>query len=107
MKMVKKAKMAKTNQIIEKETLLKVAKIARLNLSKEEIEEFLPQLNDVLEAFSTLKEFEAKETEPCIHPIEIFPILREDKNEKCFSQEDALSLTKHKKDGYFKGPKIV
>jgi len=34
-------------------------------------------------------------------------VLREDKEEKCLSQKEALSLTEHKKDGYFKGPKAV
>ncbi|HLD89218.1 MAG TPA: Asp-tRNA(Asn)/Glu-tRNA(Gln) amidotransferase subunit GatC [Candidatus Nanoarchaeia archaeon] len=102
------------NKIIERETLLKVAKVARLNLSEEEIKEFLPQLNDVLDAFSKLRDFDEEsgqathaEMKIGIHPTEIIENVREDRVEKSFSQEEALSLTKHKKDGYFKGPRVV
>jgi len=33
--------------------------------------------------------------------------MREDKEAKCLPQDEALSLTEHKKDGYFKGPKAL
>ena len=39
--------------------------------------------------------------------VELKNMLREDKEEKSFTQEEVLSLTEHKKDGYFKGPKAV
>ena len=42
-----------------------------------------------------------------MQPVELKNALREDIEEKCLSQEEALSLTEHKKDGYFKGPKAV
>jgi len=95
------------NQKIGKEFLLKVAENARLNLSNSEIKKFLPQLEEILKAFSKLDEIKNLKEEPSFQPLPLKNIFREDKTEKCLSQETALKNTKHKKDGYFKGPKVV
>ena len=44
---------------VDKRLLLKVAKNARLNLIQDEIREFLPQFEEILEAFSKLDELDA------------------------------------------------
>lgn len=92
---------------LDKELLQKVANNARLNLKESEIKEFLPQLKEILEAFSKLDKVNTSKTIPSFHPLEIKNVYREDKPEKSLSQEEALSLTKHKKNGYFKGPRAV
>ncbi len=94
-------------QAIDKKLLLGVAKNARLNLSEKEITEFLPQLSEILESFGKLDELDVSKEKPSFQPIATKNVFREDKVEKCLSQKDALSNTKHKKDGYFLGPKVV
>ena len=92
---------------IDQELLQKVAKNARLSLSEEEKKKFLPQLQEILKAFSVLDDLEVSKEKPSFQPIELKNVWREDKIEKCLSQEEALSNTKHRKDGYFKGPKVI
>ena len=92
---------------VDKELILKVAENARLRLSNKEVEEFLPQLQEILDAFSKLEKVDVKDIEPSFQPIKMSNVFREDKKENCLGQEDALSNTKHKKDGYFKGPRII
>ena len=92
---------------VDKELIKHVAETARLKLTDKEIEKFLPQLKEALEYFSKLNEVKTDNVKPSFQPVEIKNVLREDKEEKCLSQEDALSLTEHKKDGYFKGPRAV
>ena len=92
---------------IDKELIKHVAETARLKLTDKEIEKFLPQLKEALEYFSKLNEIKIGNIKPSFQPVEIKNVLREDKEEKCLSQEEALSLTEHKKDGYFKGPRVV
>jgi aspartyl-tRNA(Asn)/glutamyl-tRNA(Gln) amidotransferase subunit C len=92
---------------IDAELILKVAKNARLNLSEKEAREFVPQLQDVLDSFSKLDKLDVASSKPSFQPIELENVMREDKKGSCLSQEEALSNTQHKKDGYFKGPKIV
>lgn len=92
---------------VDKDLILKVAKNARLKLSEKEIEEFLPQLKEILENFESIKKVDTINIKEMFHPIEIKNNIREDKIETSLSQEKALSNTKHKKDGYFKGPRAL
>ena len=92
---------------IDRKLLEHVAELARLKLTEEEIKKFLPQLKEALEFFSQLQEVNTDNVKPSFQPVEIKNVMREDKEEKCLSQDDALSLTEHKKDGYFKGPRAV
>ena len=92
---------------LNKELIQKVAKNARINLTDAEIKEFLPQLKETLSSFETLQELNTEKVKPSFQPIEIKNILREDKQLPCKSQEEILSNTKLKKDGYFKGPKAL
>ncbi|HIH21494.1 MAG: Asp-tRNA(Asn)/Glu-tRNA(Gln) amidotransferase subunit GatC [Candidatus Diapherotrites archaeon] len=92
---------------VDKELILKVAKNARLNLSEEEVKKFLPQLQEILEAFSKIDELNVEKAKPSFQPLEQKNVWRKDAVKECLSQEEALSLTKHKKNGYFKGPRVV
>lgn len=91
---------------INKELIQKVAKLSRLELSEQEIKEFLPQIKEVLEAFSKLQQAQVNNLEPSFQPIEVKNIVREDKIGQCLTQEQALQNTIHKKEGYFKGPRV-
>ncbi|HLC63071.1 MAG TPA: Asp-tRNA(Asn)/Glu-tRNA(Gln) amidotransferase subunit GatC [Candidatus Nanoarchaeia archaeon] len=92
---------------LDKELIKKVAKNSRLELTEEEIKEFLPQLKEILSSFSKLQELDTEKVKPSFQPLEIKNILREDKPLPCKSQEEILSNTNLKQDGYFKGPKAL
>jgi len=92
---------------VDRKLLEHVAEIARLKLSEEEIKKFLPQLKEALEFFSKLMEVNTDNVKPSFQPVEIKNVVREDKEDKCLPQDEALYLTEHKKDGYFKGPKAL
>lgn len=92
---------------LDKEVVRHVAEVARLKLSEKEIEEFLPQLKEVLDAFSKLDEIDVKDEKSSFQPIEIKNAMREDEVKPCLSQEEALKNSPNTKDGYFKGPRAV
>lgn len=92
---------------VDRKLLEHVAGIARLKLKEEEIKKFLSQLKEALEFFSKLKEINTDNVKPSFQPVELRDVMREDKEEKCLQQDEALSLAEHKKDGYFKGPRAV
>lgn len=92
---------------VDRKVLEHVAQVARLKLTEKEIEKFLPQLKESLEFFSQLKEINTDNVKPSFHPVELKNTMRNDQEGECLSQDEALSLTKHKKDGYFKGPKAI
>ncbi len=92
---------------VDRELLLKVAANARLNLTEAEIKKFLPQMEEILKSFSKLDTLDVSKVEPSFQPILIKNVFRADKARKCLTQQEALSNTTHKKDGYFKGPRVV
>ena len=92
---------------VDRKLLEHVAELARVKLNDDEIRKFLPQLKEIVEFFSKLKDINTNNVKPSFQPVELKNVMREDKEEQCLSQDDALSLTEHKKDGYFKGPKAI
>ena len=92
---------------LDKELIQHIADLARLKLTDAEIKKFLPQLKEILDAFSKLDKVNTSNTLPSFQPVELKNMLREDKVKPCLSQEKALSNAKEKKDGYFKGPMAV
>jgi aspartyl-tRNA(Asn)/glutamyl-tRNA(Gln) amidotransferase subunit C len=92
---------------INRELLAKVARNARLELTEKEIESFLPQFREILDAFEKIGQVEIKNTEPAFHPIPLQNRCREDKTNACLSNEEALANAVHQKQPYFKGPKAI
>ena len=92
---------------VDKELIRNVASLARLKLTPKEEEKFVDDFKEILKAFSVLDDIDTKEFEGAFHAIELKNRLREDLVEDSLSQEEALSNTKHKKDGYFKGPRAI
>lgn len=92
---------------ITPELVKRVAQNARLNLKEEEIKKFAIEMKEILANFQKLSEVNTDDVEPSFHPIQVKNVAREDKPGKCLDREEALSLTPHKKDGYFRGPKTI
>ena len=92
---------------VDESSIKHVAKVARLNLTEEEIKRFLPEMKEIIEAISTLESLDTEGVVPSFQPTEQKDRMREDAEVPCLTQEQALSNSTQKKDGYFKGPKAV
>lgn len=90
---------------VNKDLVEHVAKIARLELTEEEIERFTIQLKAVLKAFKNIDEVDTSDVKPSFHPQPLANNWRED--EVKLWKWQPLDNTKHKEGKYFKGPKIV
>lgn len=93
--------------MVDRKTIEHVAKLARLELTEKEIEKFSKELTAITDAFSKMKEVDTEKVKPSFQPLEIENVMREDKEEECLSQEEALSNSEHKEKGFFKGPRVV
>jgi len=102
----KKTKISIPKPHINLETVKHVARVARLELTEEEIKMMQKDLNDILAAFRDLEKIDPK-CEPSWQPLDIHNVLRKDEIESCLGQEKALENTKHKERGFFKGPKVL
>ncbi|MHA1729018.1 MAG: Asp-tRNA(Asn)/Glu-tRNA(Gln) amidotransferase subunit GatC [Promethearchaeota archaeon] len=87
----------------------KIAKLARIELTEEDLEKFTHQLNNILDYFEKISELddEIKDVEPRTHPTDIVNSFREDVVKPGLSREDALKNANEKKDGFFKSQPIL
>jgi aspartyl-tRNA(Asn)/glutamyl-tRNA(Gln) amidotransferase subunit C len=92
---------------ISPETLRRVAQVARLKLSDQEMEKFSKDLEAMLEAFRDLENVDTKGVKPSFQPIETKNVLRKDRIEPSLTQEQALSNSRNKEKGFFKGPRAA
>lgn len=93
--------------MISGDEVKKLAKIARLKLSDRELEAIRSDLDSVLKAFEKIQKVDVTGVEPSWHPVKLRGRVRKDEMEKGLTQEQALSNTKNKERGYFKGPRSL
>ena len=91
-----------------KETIDYLSKLALLDLTEEEKEKLSKQLRDIISYFKKLNDLDTSDVKPTTHAIEgLKNVFREDIPWKSLSNEDALRNAEHKKNGYFKAPRIL
>ena len=91
-----------------KETIDHISKLALIDLSEEEKEKLSKELGNILNYFKKLDELDTSTVKPTTHPIDgLKNVFREDIPGESLSKEEALRNAKHKKDGYFKAPRIL
>jgi aspartyl-tRNA(Asn)/glutamyl-tRNA(Gln) amidotransferase subunit C len=89
---------------IDREQLLHVARLARLELREEEIERLGAQLNDILAAVSKVSELDLSDVPPTSHPLDVVNVWAEDEPQPCLSAQEALANAPEREGSYFKVP---
>jgi aspartyl-tRNA(Asn)/glutamyl-tRNA(Gln) amidotransferase subunit C len=89
---------------IDREQLLKVAGLARLELREDEVERLEQQLNDILAAVSKVSALDLADVPATSHPLEVVNVWDEDEPRPCLSAEDALANAPEREGGFFKVP---
>jgi len=92
---------------VDKDTVKKVAAIARITLSEDEVAEYSKDLESIMGAFKDLQKIDTSVIKPTFQPIETKNVMREDEIEASLSQADALRNAKQKEKGYFRGPRAI
>jgi len=85
----------------------KVARLARLELSDEEMEAFSRQLGKILEYMEQLNRVDTSEVEPTSHTLSLFNVFREDEIRDSFPQEEVLGIAPEEEEGHFRVPRII
>ena len=68
--------------MIMKEQVLHIAKLARIQLTEEEIGKFQKDLSSILEYFEVLNSLDTKNAEPLVHVLPLENVTREDVESK-------------------------
>ena len=90
--------------MLSKEEVIHIAKLARLGLEEEEIENFQKELSSILDYIEKLKEVDISEVEPMSHSVVLESVMREDTEiEKPeFRNEKLLKSAPETKEGFVK-----
>ena len=92
---------------IDEAEVKKVAKLARLDLSAEEIAEFTGQLSAILEYVEKIDELDTENVEPLAHCLAVSNCFRDDEVKDSLGTEKTLANAPQRDDEFFKVPKIL
>ena len=89
---------------ITRDEVLHVARLARLELTDEEVERFAGQLSAILDAVSKVSELDLADVPPTSHPLEIENAWAEDEPHECLSLEDVFANAPDRDGDLFRTP---
>ena len=87
--------------------IAKVANLARLALSDEELEVFAAQLGDILEHAERVQALPTEGVAPTSHPLPMLNAFRADEVGECLDPVSFLSEAPDVSDGQFRVPRIL
>lgn len=90
--------------MIDREQVLHVARLARLELSEPELDRMAGELSGILEHVDRIAALELSAVEPTTHVVELENVLRADEPEPSLPRERALENAPDPADGAFRVP---
>jgi len=92
---------------IKESDIIKVAKLARLDLSPEEKDEFSRQLSGIIEYVEKINELDTSAVEAADHIVELNNVFRKDVVKNSIKRDELEKIAPDFKDGYIVVPKII
>ncbi len=92
--------------MISTEEVKHVAKLARLELTEEEVNKYSQQLGSILEYVEQMNEIDTTGIEPMPHAIPVYNVMREDIVKYEQTKEEMMANAPFEEDGFFRVPKI-
>jgi len=92
---------------IDRKTVEKVAKLARLQLSDEELDRYGGQLGAILDYIAKLEKLDVSGLEPLSQAVDTENVFRADEPRPSLSREAALQNAPEKTADFFIVPKII
>jgi aspartyl-tRNA(Asn)/glutamyl-tRNA(Gln) amidotransferase subunit C len=92
---------------VDKETIRKIAHLARLEFEEKAEDAIYQDFNKILDWMDKLNQVNTDQVEPLIHMSTEVNVLREDKVNNSLKHEEALSVAPKKDSDYFRVPKFL
>lgn len=94
-------------KIISRDLIKNLAKLAKLNLTKEEIEKYTGQFSSIVGYMEEIKNLDVKNIQETARVSDEENIFRADKVKTSFTQQQALKNSKSTHEGFFLVPQIL
>jgi len=92
---------------ITREIVEHVARLSRLELTEEEQERYLHQLNTILEYFARLEQLPTEGVEAMTHAIPVTNVFRDDTVQPSLPVEEVLAMAPQAQDGFVVVPRVL
>lgn len=92
---------------IDRDTVLKVANLARLQVTEADTGELTTRLGDILQMVDQLQQADVADLAPMAHPLDVTQPLRDDAVTESSIREQAQSLAPASEDGCFLVPRVI
>ena len=89
---------------ISREEVLHVARLARLQLTDDEVERFQEQLSAILEAVSKVSELDLSDVPATSHPLEVANAWAEDVARPSLTLDEVFANAPDRDDDHFRTP---
>ena len=89
---------------IEREDVLHVARLARLDLGEDEVETLTRELAAILDAVGKVSELDLAGVPPTSHPLDVVNVWGDDEPEPSLTLEDALANAPDPEGALFRVP---
>jgi aspartyl-tRNA(Asn)/glutamyl-tRNA(Gln) amidotransferase subunit C len=90
--------------VIDREQVLHVAKLARLELTDEEVEKMADELSGILEHVERINQLDLENVDPTSHVVAIENVLRPDESRPSWPREEILEPAPDPAGGAFRVP---
>jgi aspartyl-tRNA(Asn)/glutamyl-tRNA(Gln) amidotransferase subunit C len=90
--------------MIDREQVLHVARLARLELNEDEVTKIAAELSKILEHIEKISQLDLDGVPPTSHAVEVANALRPDVPRPCLPREVALAAAPDVADGGFRVP---
>ena len=92
---------------ITRDEVLHVAKLARLELTGEEVERLTDELGAILEAVGKVAELDLTDVPPTSHPLAVVNVWGEDEPRESLALEDAFANAPQREHDLFRVPPSI
>ncbi len=92
---------------ISREDVANLARLARIEMTAEELDHLSDELSVILDAVARVQEVAEKDVPPTSHPLPITNVFRVDENRPSLTPEQALSGAPAQEEQRFKVPQIL
>jgi len=87
---------------LSSEDVLNIARLARLGLTEDEVEQLREQLSHLLEHFEVLQQVDTTDVPPTAHSIVLQTVVRDDEVAESLPPDQVLANAPQKEDGFFR-----
>lgn len=92
---------------ITRDDVAHVARLARLDLTEDELARFTEQLGDVLEHAAGVAALDTAGVDPTAHPLPLVNVLRPDEPRPSLDRAEVLAMAPAAEDNRFRVPRIL